>query len=1413
MQSYVPYLNLNNTFFTMNNNPNINNRISEYYTLPPLQKTVVQIMTVNVDYCRVGIMLDCLNDTGFRQNNGRELTTNNMQPIQQELINKGLLLKSTKGISCPESIRREALLDMLLRNSFEQTASLLQKHSSLPDTNRQANPFENYQQLIRSFQIGLFSHRSTKEINTIENYYAYRYFRDDYRDNNPYHSILNNPFSREIMDTIHPDIRLEVALSLLERVGELLEPATDILSYIITTYHAEIIGKHSAMQLIKYHLLCGDKSLAHSLAKNLEDELKPEQLSRAAWLESISGNHQQADKLFEQSMRCIKKRTGKRKLFLRSYAGIFHLLSLLGNGGSIALKKAIGYIDIAKKDQYPLSIITQTMRPLFEDQLGVASGGLAAHDLESLENTENPLSFFFSNLFLAWTNSFEAKKNIEKISYVRDKAQKNNYTWLAAELSALLSILGQEKEKNRKLSLKLHKFCDTISCVYLIKEQPKWEKTLNALLQIAEPGKNTKITHRADQRLIWLFNHSETYNFCFITPRLQIISKKGTWSRGRPVALKNLYQNHHTMEGLTEQDRRVCRAIKEEYYRTSYRYGKTEYTMDQGIALPALTGHPLLFLESSPDARVELVAAEPEMQLLKEKGRLKLAVSPPRTSEEMVVVKDTPTRFKLIHFSSKQNEIIDLLGKELTIPKSGEKLAGEVVDSLSSIITVHSDLATGGETKSKTVKADCSPHAHIIPYQEGICLEFLVKPCGAHGSSFRPGKGGKSVLTEIKGEKIRAVRDFAKEKKQQDKILQSCSTFRHLEKRENQWQVDDPEDALELLLELKECGDEVILEWPQGEKLKIRTKASFDSFSMQIKQERDWFKATGSLQIDDNLALDLRKLLDMLSRATGRFIPLDDGTFLCITRQLRQRLDELRAFSEGHGKGVRFAPLAALALEDLTEDAGQLKTDNAWKQHCKQLREVVRPQIPSTLQGSLRDYQQTGYYWLAQLSHWGVGACLADDMGLGKTIQALTVILLRSSLGPTLVVAPLSVTSNWQDEASRFAPTLNVIVFGPGDRQQTIDTLQPFDLLIVSYGLLPLETELLCGVKWQTVILDEAQAIKNMQTKRSKAAMALQAEFRLITTGTPVENHLSELWTLFSFLNPGLLGSFKKFNEKFAVPIERDQDNEARNLLRKLIRPFILRRLKSDVLGELPPKTEITLEVEMSNDELLLYEAQRLKALENIDAHSDEGAGQKHLRILGEIMKLRRLCCNPSLVLPDCKIASSKLKVFGDTLRELLTNNHKALVFSQFVGHLQIIRRYLDTENISYQYLDGSTPIKKRQQRIADFQNGRGDVFLISLKAGGAGLNLTAADYVIHMDPWWNPAVEDQASDRVHRIGQERPVTIYRLVVKNSIEEQIVDLHKQKRDLADSLLQGTDVAGKVSAKELLGLLQGGQPQQ
>jgi SNF2 family DNA or RNA helicase len=320
--------------------------------------------------------------------------------------------------------------------------------------------------------------------------------------------------------------------------------------------------------------------------------------------------------------------------------------------------------------------------------------------------------------------------------------------------------------------------------------------------------------------------------------------------------------------------------------------------------------------------------------------------------------------------------------------------------------------------------------------------------------------------------------------------------------------------------------------------------------------------------------------------------------------------------------------------------------------------------------------------------------------------------------------------------------------------------------------------------------------------------MKLQAGFKLITTGTPIENHLGELWNLFRFINPGLLGSLESFNQKFAGPIEREQDVAARDRLKQLVQPFMLRRTKDQVLSELPSRTEILLQVELSKEEAAFYEALRQEAIRKL-TESDAEAGTKHLQVLAEIMKLRRACCNPTLVNPKVKITSSKLELFAETLEELLDNGHKALVFSQFVDHLAILQKHLKKRKIAYQYLDGQTPAKQRKQRVDAFQAGEGDVFLISLKAGGTGLNLTAADYVIHMDPWWNPAVEDQASDRAHRIGQQRPVTIYRLVAKGTIEDQIVDLHHQKRDLANSLLEGTDMSSKVSTDDLLRLIQAG----
>jgi SNF2 family DNA or RNA helicase len=438
---------------------------------------------------------------------------------------------------------------------------------------------------------------------------------------------------------------------------------------------------------------------------------------------------------------------------------------------------------------------------------------------------------------------------------------------------------------------------------------------------------------------------------------------------------------------------------------------------------------------------------------------------------------------------------------------------------------------------------------------------------------------------------------------------------------------------------------------------------------------------------------------------------------------------------------------------------------------------------------------------MIRLSEWGAGACLADEMGLGKTVQAIAVLLHRAHIGAALVVSPVSVMPNWVSEVNRFAPSLHIKTLYNVDRAATLNSLEPGDLLITSYGLLLSEEQAITSKHWATVILDEAHAIKNFNTKTSKAAMSLQADFRVILTGTPIQNHLGEMWNLFQFINPGLLGSLAHFTEVFIRP----DDEKSRKRLKKLITPFILRRTKTAVLEELPPKTEIIRKITLSDEEVAFYEMLRRQALESLES-DDSSQGAKHLKVLAEITRLRQACCNPALVYPEITIESTKLSTFLEIAAELKENRHRALVFSQFVTHLSIVRKALDKAGYTYCYLDGSTPVTKRTSEVRNFQNVQSDFFLISLKAGGLGLNLTAADYVIHLDPWWNPAIEDQASDRAHRIGQNRPVTVYRLVAEQTIEEKIIQLHNTKRDLADSLLEGSDQSAKMSINELMALI-------
>ena len=820
---------------------------------------------------------------------------------------------------------------------------------------------------------------------------------------------------------------------------------------------------------------------------------------------------------------------------------------------------------------------------------------------------------------------------------------------------------------------------------------------------------------------------------------------------------------------------------------------------------------------------MEVVRRDPELSIEPGEGGavvVSLRPYPDQTGPgeaEFLFRMATATRCEVTRFTDSHMELLEAIPSDgVEIPPEAAPRLVEAVSALAPVMRVQS-AAEGEAGTLPHVEADPVPRVRLVPFEDGLAVSLAVEPVAGSGIRFDAGASGATVFATLDGQSVQARRDLDAERAALEALIERCPLLSPRPTERRPLRLPDPADCLELLEALEDSATPC--EWPEGQPLRVVARAAASSLRLNVKSVGEWVRASGKLVVDETRVFDLKPLLELLDENPGtRFVPLESGQFLALTDTFRRQLDDLRSLSTPAARGaVRLHPAAALAVSGLIEGA-ELTADRGWRDLRASVAEAqsYQPEVPGTLRAELRPYQVDGYRWLARLARWGAGACLADDMGLGKTVQALALLLRRAPDGPALVVAPTSVLANWVTEAGRFAPTLNVTVYaGPAaSRARLLESSGPFDLVVTSYGLLQNDADQLTGVSWGTVVLDEAQAIKNAATKRARAARRLDAGFRVATTGTPIQNNLMELHSLFGFINPGLLGSETQFRRNFAVAIERGGEDDVRARLKRLIAPFILRRLKTEVLQDLPERTEITLHVKLSSEEVALYEALRQRTVAALETAAAGGEGARRIQVLAHLTRLRLACCHPRLVLdrvgadaPAETLRSSKLEAFAETLSELLENRHKVLVFSQFVMHMKLVEEYLKGAGISYQYLDGSTPRRARAERINAFQTGRGDVFLISLKAGGLGLNLTAADYVIHLDPWWNPAVEDQASDRAHRIGQTRPVTIYRLITEGTIEEQIVDLHHRKRNLADRLLEGADGAASLSADELLKLLE------
>lgn len=889
-----------------------------------------------------------------------------------------------------------------------------------------------------------------------------------------------------------------------------------------------------------------------------------------------------------------------------------------------------------------------------------------------------------------------------------------------------------------------------------------------------------------------------------VEPREQNRLQSGAWGAGKRMTIERLKKGADYMDDI---DRQIANTAD-----------RWDYALDLEKIIPYLIGSDRVYTGwRAPYMPVAIDEEKPYLMIERTKTAFTVKSNIGRADLKGAVVyrRDSETHYTVITMTDRQRSYYQKLLAIGTFPLEAEEQLREFLPKVSDVVEVHSDLVEGGTT---------------LEHREGspvLCLQAMpqdgspghygvwcmARPLPNGKTLFEAGQGLNPCVAEQDGVRYQVTRDIKGERANLG-LLRTFMVDNDLTSLDADELFTDrmpvglnAEGLLMLMDFVRQQNEHFYLEWPEGGQLNLKM-AQPAAWNVSLRSKSGWFEVEGEIPIDDETVLTVGQLLQLVAESPhGGFIRLNDTDFLALSDRLRKqlaRLESLTVSNRGHLQISEFhASLLGGALSGELEVKHDKRIDQLQKKIKKSMAQL--PDIPKKLKAELRDYQTDGYQWITRMTGWGAGVCLADDMGLGKTVQTIAFMLHTADQGPALVAAPASVVLNWKRELQRFAPSLNVVVLNASnDRKTLIEQAAAGDVVLTTYGLFVTEDEVLCAKKWNTVCLDEAHVIKNRQTKTSAVVMKLQAVHRVILTGTPVQNHLGELWNLFQFANPGLLGSHEQFRQKYILPIEQQDNKERSRQLKRIVSPFMLRRTKQEVIEELPDKTEINIPVELSDEELAVYEVIRRRAKQLLE--DEQSASGVSVNTLAEITRLRQAACSAELVEKNWKGECSKLNALSDLLQEIVDGGNAVLVFSQFTSFLAMVRQLLDKQKQPYLYLDGSVPVRQRDQLVQQFQHGECPVFLISLKAGGLGLNLTGANYVIHLDPWWNPAIEQQATDRAYRIGQRQNVTVYHLISQHTIEEKILRLHQTKRNLADAMLEGTNESHKLTSKELLAMI-------
>jgi superfamily II DNA or RNA helicase len=1370
-----------------------------YQTLLPHQKTIMRLSAVIGDDIQRGTFVQILAASRSRAPDGKAWSGRSADELRAGLRAQGLL---EKDLTCAASIRHQIARDAA---EGEQSSVLLHAlDRALPRSDHEKrndffylyhrHPLTEDRDLFRRVRIAVYANDQAEFVRLCAIF--------DRDDEGAAGTALRSYLARlppdiEWLERREPAIREALITGLVLALLQNGSIGPDAAA-AVTQFTQSAVSPSSALYkaLLWRDVLAGNFDLARERSAALLTEDAVTAVAADAVMQFLTGQNRQSIASFREALKRFRNATHIRKCVLPGGAGLFHVLALLREHEPRHYAEIRNLLDAARSSPNAPETGYQALGALLE----IASGDdeKAAQAIANVK-AKGPLSGALLSLARLHLDSEARRSRISS-----DEAEFHRlapHLPLVARIHAeILAKVSGQTDRSQDV-LRGMGMEDVISFTEIIGFKPKWERAFEQLTAFLRPDSRASGPSAAPQvskRLVFMLD-----------PRtrgieaLEQACKGGTWNAGRPVAMKRLQEQDSKLDYLTPADRRVLQTIRKAS--APRWYGGGEYWFDEYRSLLALIGHPNVFDARHRGRHVDLISYPCELVVSETSKGYAFTLSHHASEPTVFIEEETPGRWRVIEVPANLVKLQVALGRNgLIVPYEMRARVIPLLRAEHPTLPIRSELP---DIEVPAIEGVTTPVLRLRRAGDGLSVAIVVRPLGPDGPSYVPGHGGHSVLAVANGVRQRVNRDLAAESAAAQRLVRACRTLQPWNAGPHEWHIEELEAALAFLEEMQALEQTVAIEWPDGEALRVTRLVDAKRLSLKVTTERDWFEITGRITVDEDLVVDMEDVLARLDKAHGRFVPLDGGRLLALTADFKRKLQHLNTISDESSRGRKLHSLGVVTIEGLVEEAGSVDADQRWRDLVSRIRATGEhhPSIPSTLQAELRDYQREGFVWLSRLARLEMGACLADDMGLGKTVQAIALLLEQAERGPSLVIAPTSVCHNWEMELARFAPTLGASrLSAAADRRACVEALGAGSVLISSYGLLHQDEDALIARSWNVIVFDEAQNLKNVETKRAQASQKLGGRIRLALSGTPIENYLDELWSLFNTINPGLLGSRERFARRFAAPIERS-DAEARNALRTLIRPFILRRSKSAVLAELPPRTELVIEVAHGQEERAFYEALRRQALANLAA-LDGPSGQRKIHILAEITRLRRACCHPALIDSRSTIESAKLKSFLELIEELLRNRHKALVFSQFIGHLDKVRAELDRRAVRYQYIDGAVPAQQRAARVAAFQAGDGELFLISLKAGGTGLNLTAADYVIHLDPWWNPAVEDQASDRAHRIGQTRPVTVYRLIVADTIEERILDLHRHKRDIAADLLEGAETSGRLSEDELIALI-------